>query len=280
MEKQKIAKNFLLLFLSFFLFFSCQTLQKTDFSDSSFITLGTKKSLENKFSTVLNKEITLKKWYQPSKNTFYMKFTGEKLAFHIVAIKMSPELQFSVLPEDTRTDVFAKINNSTIAINGTPYNRAILAPEGIVIENQVELSPPAKKYSAFVIDTENVPNIIQNQFDIKPENTKVALGGFYTIIKDGKHVGTFPETQDSRTAIGISKEKDVIFILVVEGEVYCLSDGLSFKECGSILHEIDVYNALQMDGGGSTSLYITTKNALSYKSLRKNAINFSIIDEP
>ena len=280
MKKQKIAKNFLLLFLSFFLFFSCQTLQKTDFSDSSFITQENKKSLENKFSTVLNKEITLKKWYQPSKNTFYMKFTGKKLAFHIVAIKMSPELQFSVLPEDTRTDVFAKINNSTIAINATPYIKNPLSPVGIVIENQVELSPPAKKYSAFVIDTENVPNIIQNQFDIKPENTKVALGGFYTIIKDGKHFGSFIESKDSRTAIGISKKKDMIYILVVEGETFSISDGLSFRDCGAILLEIDVYNALQMDGGGSTSLYITKKNALTYKTLRKNAINFSIIDEP
>jgi exopolysaccharide biosynthesis protein len=255
-------------------------LQKNDFSESSFINLETKNSLEKKFSDVLNKKITLKKWYKPSENTFYMKFSGEKLAFHIVAVKMSPELQFSVLPEDTRTEVFAKINNSTIAINGTPYIKSPLSPTGIVIENQVELSPPEKKYSAFVIDMENVPNIIQNQFVIEAENTKIALGGFYTIIKDGKHFGSYIDNQDSRTAIGISKEKDRIFLLVVEGEFFGISHGLSYKDCGAILLEIDVYDAIQMDGGGSTSLYIAKKNALSYKTLRKNAINFSIIDEP
>jgi exopolysaccharide biosynthesis protein len=42
---------------------------------------------------------------------------------------------------------------------------------------------------------------------------------------------------------------------------------------------INVENALQMDGGGSTSLYIANNNVLSYKTLRKSVINFAIIDE-
>ena len=71
-----------------------------------------------------------------------------------------------------------------------------------------------------------------------------------------------------------------MYFLVVEGEFFSKSKGLSYKECGDLLLAINVENALQMDGGGSTSLYITNNNMLSYKTLRKNAIYFAIIDEP
>jgi exopolysaccharide biosynthesis protein len=264
-----------LLFLALFIFTGCATVNK---SQKSFLSLENKKFLEKSFSQVLNKDISMKNYWQSSENTFYMSFTGEKIDFHIVSIIVTPEIQFSVLPTKTFISQFAHINNSTIAINGTPFDKKTLEPVGIIIQDEVLLSPPEKSYAALVIHNSNKIEIVQNQFDIKPENTKVAMGGFYTIIKDGKPFGTYQNIKDSRTAIGISSKDNIMYILVVEGEFYCKSDGLSFAECGDILLKLKVDDAIQMDGGGSTSLCIAKRNLLSYKSLRKTAINLSIVD--
>lgn len=275
MKKSKNRVFECLLFLALFIFTGCATVNK---SQKSFLSLENKKFLEKSFSQVLNKDISIKNYWQSSENTFYMSFTGEKIDFHIVSIIITPELQFSVLPTKTFISHFAYINNSTIAINGTPFNRKTLEPVGIIIQDEVLLSPPEKSYAALVIHNSNKVEIVQNQFDIKPENTKVAMGGFYTIIKDGKPFGTYQDIKDSRTAIGISSKDNIMYILVVEGEFYCKSEGLSFAECGDILLKLKVDDAIQMDGGGSTSLCIAKRNVLSYKSLRKTAINLSIVD--
>ena len=264
-----------LLFLALFIFTGCATVNK---SQKSFLSLENKKFLEKSFSQVLNKDISMKNYWQSSENTFYMSFTGEKIDFHIVSIIVTPEIQFSVLPSKTFISHFAYINNSTIAINGTPFDKKTLEPVGIIIQDEILLSPPEKSYAALVIHNSNKIEIVQNQFDIKPENTKVAMGGFYTIIKDGKPFGTYQNIKDSRTAIGISSKDNIMYILVVEGEFYCKSDGLSFAECGDILLKLKVDDAIQMDGGGSVSLCIAKRNVLSYKSLRKTAINLSIVD--
>ena len=264
-----------LLFLTLFIITGCATVNK---SQKSFLSLANKKFLEKSFSQVLNKDISMKNYWQSSENTFYMSFTGEKIDFHIVSIIVTPEIQFSVLPSKTFISHFAYINNSTIAINGTPFDKKTLEPVGIIIQDEVLLSPPEKSYAALVIHNSNKIEIVQNQFDIKPENTKVAMGGFYTIIKDGKPFGTYQNIKDSRTAIGISSKDNIMYILVVEGEFYCKSDGLSFAECGDILLKLKVDDAIQMDGGGSVSLCIAKRNVLSYKSLRKTAINLSIVD--
>lgn len=280
-----LKKNFFSVFvfctLLSFLFFGCQSTKNLDIQfEKDFFTQENKELLENRFSEVLHKDISLSTYFQPSENTFYMRFLGEKLTFHLVAIKMEPNLEFSVLPTQVSVESFIQENNPTITINGSPYNMKTLEPVGIVIQNQKIFSNPVPNYSAFSIDLNNIPKIYEIQSEIKPENTKVALGGFYTIIKNGEKYGNYQDIQDSRTAIGISKEKDYIFLLLVEGEFYTRSDGLSFEECADLLLAISVENALQMDGGGSTTLYITNKNALSYKTLRKNAIYFGIIDEP
>mgnify|MGYP002518251633 CR=1 FL=1 len=201
--------------------------------------------LEKDFSEVLNQNIQLESSFKPSKNTFYMKFSGKRLIFHLVAINLTQTQVFSVFPEDSFLSDFAKINNSTIAINACPFTKD-LEPVGIVIENENLISPPVTKYSAFVLDNQNIPKIVQNQFEINPEDTKIAIGGFFTIIKDGKPFGSYADIQDSRTVIGISEDNKQLFLLVVEGEFFSNSQGLSYKNCTDLLLKIGVKNAINL----------------------------------
>ena len=278
--KSKYFQKLFFLFAIFLVFFGCTTTSFVEKSETSkAISLENKKLLEEKFSCALNKEISLKNDFMPSNNIYYMKFSGKNLIFHLVAIQITPNTKFSILPENTELEDFSNINKATVAVNGSPFQKNPFSNVGIAIENSILISPAVSTYSALTINYENQPKIFQNQFDINLENTKIALGGFYTIIKDGKAFGSYLDNKDSRTAIGISSQNNMIYLLVVEGELFSNSKGLSYKECGDLLLAINVENALQMDGGGSTSLYIANNNVLSYKTLRKSVINFAIIDE-
>ena len=71
--------------------------------------------------------------------------------------------------------------------------------------------------------------------------------------------------------MGVSKDGKTLYLLVVEGEKQKYSRGLSFQECADIFIRLGADNALQMDGGGSASLFINGENVLSYRKFRKNA---------
>ena len=56
-----------------------------------------------------------------------------------------------------------------------------------------------------------------------------------------------------------------------------MSEGLSYPECARVLAAMGADDAMEFDGGGSSSLFIGGKNMLAYPSLRINAnsIGFS-----
>ena len=63
----------------------------------------------------------------------------------------------------------------------------------------------------------------------------------------------------------------ILYLLVVEGERRFKSEGLSFSQCADIMILLGANDAMEMDGGGSSSLFINQKNVLGYPALRVNA---------
>ena len=96
---------------------------------------------------------------------------------------------------------------------------------------------------------------------------------FFTIIKD-KQIIHRKTPIDSRTACGISNNGNTLHILCVEGEDLVHSPGLTFDQCAKILLDVGCETAMQLDGGGSTSLIINGKNALTYWKPRSVAHSF------
>jgi len=104
----------------------------------------------------------------------------------------------------------------------------------------------------------------------KPWGVHQALGaGPMLIIKGTKNVTAQQELQfvedarNPRTAVCITKDKKLAFI-VVDGR-YDLSDGLYLTELADIMYDLGCYDALNLDGGGSTAMiangYLTNRPA-------------------
>ena len=63
-----------------------------------------------------------------------------------------------------------------------------------------------------------------------------------------------PSTNQPRTLIGVNKEKSKIYLVCIDGRKN--GKGATNYECGAILKEYGVYDAIQMDGGGSTTMAV------------------------
>ncbi len=117
---------------------------------------------------------------------------------------------------------------------------------------------------------------VETSFNIK--NIKFAISGGALLIKDGEIPETFSSNitgTHPRTAIGTSKDGETLYLITVDGR-QTSSIGMTQQELAEFLLEIDVYNAINLDGGGSTTMvaqnlgdsFLSTINSPSGDSLR------------
>jgi exopolysaccharide biosynthesis protein len=95
---------------------------------------------------------------------------------------------------------------------------------------------------------------------------RTLMGGWPRLIVDGKTVaeyadiveGTFPRfsvQRHPRTAIGFSRDSSTLFMVTVDGRRETDS-GMSLVELSKLLLDIGVYQGMNFDGGGSTTMVV------------------------
>ncbi len=221
---------------------------------------------------------------------YHQRVQKENLIYHLTTIALDhlalsitatePTLHSSYETLGETTESFAKRTNSTIAINASPFsypftmlsNRRNI--EGLYIYNREIISTPNSNYAALCFTVDKKAFITDTQKDNKISNAYYAFGGFWTIL-DGDKIYSFKDIKDARTAIGVSEDGNTLYILSVEKNN--LSLGLNYMECAEILQNQGAHKAIQLDGGGSTSLIIPENLEKSLISQRKVANNIGFI---
>ena len=110
--------------------------------------------------------------------------------------------------------------------------------------------------------------IFASQTDKEIKDAYYAAGGFWQILKDKKII-QFKELRDSRTAVGLDKDGQTLYVIAVEGESPSKSAGLSYMECAEFFLALGCENAMEFDGGSSTQFCVNGKSALGYKNYVK-----------
>lgn len=91
------------------------------------------------------------------------------------------------------------------------------------------------------------------------ENIKAALGGGAVIVREGKSVNNTNDiniTGDQpRTGIGITRDKSQLMLVTLDGR-HTSYKGMSQEAFSKILIELGAYEALNLDGGGSTTMVV------------------------
>ena len=92
------------------------------------------------------------------------------------------------------------------------------------------------------------------------------VGGWPRVLNDGRSLadsadrleGTFPRfstTRHPRTAIGFSRDSLTLYLITVDGRSES-SSGMSLAELADLMRSLGVYQGLNLDGGGSTTMVI------------------------
>ena len=286
---------FFLLFIWFdLIFFGCTS---TSVQNS--------KLSESDTQILLEEELSCLNWQQLAPGINWTKVHNFQIPviFHIVKINLdTPGLTLNLYPgskafKPSWTDpqnntvrgikgiTFAEKTNSVVTVNTTPYERnSILKrkPSGINFSEGIQYAPARFRYSAlaFYSDSKNHlrAKIIYSQSEKLEPETKAVSGAFFTILKNGEIQPFKTDIFDSRTAAAVNEDGSVLWLLVAEGEHKNKSRGLSYPECAFIFKTLGAREALEFDGGSSTSFFINNHNALSYASLLHNSswLGFSI----
>ena len=163
---------------------------------------------------------------------------------------------------------FALRHNTIVAFNAAPFKtRSLLFSVyrtivGIHITDFRRMSMPHERYGALLFYANKTARIIDAQTeDLLLENVRHAVGGFWTILRNGTVLPQKLHRRDSRTAVGIADNGRTLFVVAVEGENKRKSHGLSFEETGKLMRELGADDALQLDGGSSSSLILQENGA-------------------
>ena len=169
------------------------------------------------------------------------------------------------LMEGMTVSQFAEITGSRAAVNGgpfTPYRYFSPGqgqnPAGLFLSYGELLSPPAGQFAALVIKSDNQADIIR-QNEVFENQPIFALGGFQKLLASGSMVPEIlglDESKAARTLLGLSEEKNRLYLVAVDGKIAGHSTGLTLTEAAELLSSLGVSEGMNMDGGGSTTMVL------------------------
>jgi hypothetical protein len=203
--------------------------------------------------------------------------TPRPLMIHITEIDLrTPGVSFLVTPGDSSkglevrartTSEFLEEFSLQIAINGSfsvpfragsflwdyyPHSGEPVDVTGLAISNGTMYSG-YDEWPTICITAERAEINRSNC----PEGTLQALAGSQILVKDGK-----PTVQQGagglhpRTAAAVDAEGETLWLIVVDGRQRGYSEGVTLGELAGIAAELGADRALNLDGGGSSTLVI------------------------
>lgn len=203
--------------------------------------------------------------FSDKQNVFVAEFKKEGYSMYNMAIAYSDSLL-------KKTSQFAEENEAIVALNGSFFDVtkggsvAYLESEGKVIaENRDAREKWAKTDSLL-----NGAIILENSGRLKVEIAKPAT--FYKksleeksvlvsgpiLIADGKILplenSPFVKNKHPRSCLCVTSENNILFI-AIDGRSE-IASGMNLKELQQFLFRIKCRDAINLDGGGSTSLWI------------------------
>lgn len=220
-----------------------------------------------------NKEKVAKgiEWYQ-------YHFTGEEKLFDaeefvnvIVVDQKKAKRRFALTALEgklRRTSQAALDSGAIVAINGSfyntrpPYNSVCyLKINGeVIFERSGKMGD--RDGGAVLIDDRGRVSVEQGD-PVEPQwvSTRTEpsiIGSGPMMLQDGQRIdmgtGAFVTLRHPRTAIGTSGNK--VYLVTVDGRSKGNSLGVNLNELANILKWLGAENALNLDGGGSTTMYI------------------------
>ena len=174
---------------------------------------------------------------------------------------VTPELNGKLLTTSKFVDTYkvqVGINTAFFDMGGTNKAIGYFASDGVPYSNHI----PNDGYPTLGFTKEN--KYLQG-IDDRPSMYN-ACSGSDVIIKDGQVVeksGSFSTTTHPRTAAGIDQSGRYFYMVVVDGRKESWSTGMSLKTLAENMIRLGVYNGINLDGGGSSTMVIAGRGLMN-----------------
>jgi exopolysaccharide biosynthesis protein len=153
-------------------------------------------------------------------------------------------------------DFFSALNTKDTEGRNTGYIRGKWAgPVGWAVTDGKLWAKPATTRPAFLLDSRS-HGIFENVDPKKPFPTSIrqAIGGNVLLVKNGAAVPRKETARAPRTVLGLDKTGTKLILMVVDGRQPSVSIGMTYSELADEMVKLGAYTALNLDGGGSTTL--------------------------
>lgn len=154
----------------------------------------------------------------------------------------------------------------TRTVDGLPTVREVILRDGVVVSSAAtpgttplaanEQALIGREAGATALAAFEAGDKVEVQYGVRPDAADVAVGisGNYQLAKDGKVPDNVPDADLApRTAIGFDADGSRMLLLTVDGRATG-SRGLSLKEMGQLMIGLGADDALNLDGGGSSTM--------------------------
>lgn len=144
-------------------------------------------------------------------------------------------------------------------INGDFFNADTGVPQGILYKGGVALKTTVTDAvnTWFAINDDGLAMIgDQAMYDGVKHTFVEALGGRVQLINDGVILPQTDERREPRTCVGVSQDGTKVYFFAVDGRNYHYSNGMKYTELAKVLKALGAYDAINLDGGGSTTFFI------------------------
>ncbi len=136
-----------------------------------------------------------------------------------------------------------------------PHDGDPVAPRG----------PTASGGKVYWTSQEAVPTLYissRNQFSFDaPARLYNAISGERLLLTGGNLISDLDNTTlQPRSAIGYSKNGRYLYLVVVDGRQPLYSEGMTVKELAELMRSVGGYYAMNLDGGGSSTLVVHGAN--------------------
>lgn len=198
---------------------------------------------------------------------------------HIITIDLHTDgISFLVTPPDDKnsdtplnartTTTFLRDYNLQIAVNGGEFSpwhsNSLLDYYPHVGDPVAPTGFTASRGKRYAEGNRPVLYISENnvaQFNKPRSKIYNAISGSHMLVVEGEPIeGLDSERPAPRTALGVDFGPDRLVIVVVDGRQPFYSEGATLTQLADLLIEYGVYTAMNMDGGGSSTLVIENEN--------------------
>lgn len=214
----------------------------------------------------LNKNVTLVTSTPDNKNSY-----GTKLQTIAEQAMKAEEAGRKVILA-TNGDYYGKAKDGSWYTNGLCYK------DGVAIKT---LKDAEANYVFYILDDGTAHISLIPEFQLQESRVTNAVGGWQCLVEDGKPVGNFTVNDNSmqfhpRTFVGVSKDYKKVFLFVIDGRQSDYSNGMRLEDMMLLCKGAGCYQALNLDGGGSTTMVRRVEQAglpLSFELMNKPSDN-------